>query len=136
MTSPLIRIEHPSDGMGVYRTSGVNISDHPKLNWFIERHATYNPNGMKTPHAEGLTFISGMHLCAFRNIEEFMQYVHPEEVVFIVDLGFKIYEIKSSDVQFGQKQAIFVHDSVISKKDVSDDVYKICKLLIFQTIPT
>jgi hypothetical protein len=117
----IVRIEHIRDGQGIWRSKYNVYYMFPELS---ERHATYNPNGMKTPYADGMTFIEDEHYCAYTSIHKLRKWVKPEEIKELTKHGYRVYLLKvpTGKVQIGKskQQAVFRKEDIYSQIDITD----------------
>jgi len=122
----IIRIEH-ADGWGMFRPknndrwsvgddSGIKCLDD-----LWERHSSWNVGGMPIPHNDGIDMAKGNKewFCAFKNIEEFKQWIKPEEMRELIKKNFKVLLLDVFDFQEGEKQVVYTKESILSIKDIS-----------------
>lgn len=117
-TIKAIRIEHPEDGYGLFRTQAIDVDDFaPPI---FERHSTNNPDGMPAPGAEGLSLIKGgfTWFCAY-TLRSFNKWLYEDEIKTLIKNGFRVYEIEAEVYQKGKEQILYTNDGLINKMDIS-----------------
>ena len=121
----VIRIEHPSDGQGLWRSGGDDIilDRHSKYSDINCRHSTDKyPNFIEDDELrEQLSFneLEKYHF-AFLNLEQFREALTNEEVKECInDLGFRVLMLDVTDYFTSSYQAVFNKESIISSKDIS-----------------
>lgn len=120
----VIRVEH-TDGNGMFRNSiaPVHEVDNYLMQNMWNRHSTWaRGGGMPTPSNDNIN-IGKDDLdwyCAFRGLEEFNQWVYPEEAKKLIELGYRIYSLEVTNFQIGDKQVVYTKESIIEKNDLSD----------------
>lgn len=122
----IIRIEH-SDGWGMFRSKDNDrwtVGDYSGVKCLDElwdRHSSWNEGGMPLPDNDGIK----MHkeykewFCAFKSMEEFKQWVKPEEIKELIKRDFKVLLLDVTDFQEGEKQIVYTKESILSAKDIS-----------------
>jgi len=114
----LVRVEHPSDGYGMWRTDN-SISKIYGLDDLLERHSAYT-DGMPTPQQENLG-MTGKHFCAYNSIEQIQQWVKPDEFKILFENGFIVLLLEVSECQTGEAQYIPCENAM---KVLCDRIYK------------
>jgi hypothetical protein len=115
----IVRIEHINDGYGLFRSEdgfGFNIdrlSCNDELN--IRHGKMLNPNG------EGLNLYKHDKewFCAYKNIEQFSNWIDKDWVEEILSVGFDIYLLSVTEYQIGRDQVIFTKESIIKKEIIN-----------------
>lgn len=123
----IIRIEHKSDGFGMFRSKLNECDDNPTRvevggggNDILEelwlRHNNFN-----TPYKDGLDM--GLRFkewfCAFKSIEQIQQWILPDEFQVLLDNNFHILLLIVTEYQEGDHQIVFTKESIISSQDIS-----------------
>lgn len=55
----------------------------------------------------------------FNSLEELLQRVTEEEIVELIQMGFKVYEIQANQVISSNFQSIFKEENIIEKNNIS-----------------
>lgn len=115
----VIRIEHPSDGKGIWRSKGNNEKaiweDFSFINELESKHEDF-----PTPYAEKLlTFTDSSYFCAFKSIEQINQWIEKEWWKEIISFGFKIYMIDLSEYLEGEYQICYQKQYILQQKDIT-----------------
>jgi hypothetical protein len=119
MNRSIVRIEHPSQGKGLWTTR--NAYDEALYHQFsfvddlVVKHRAF-----PTPWEEGLFSIGTHDFCAFKSIEQLQLWIDKEWWEEIFELGFKVYIIDVSEYQEGTHQILFQKQHVLQTKDISD----------------
>jgi len=132
-----IRIEHPSDGYGIFweREKGINYLKDRGVRHAKDMVTTFNFNlkdvayGEVWSRHEEMTyaycidgFRSGIHFCAYISEKDMLgRWIYEDELLEIISYGFRVYELKVSDWLEDDRgeQIMFTLDSVVSKKDIT-----------------
>lgn len=123
----VIRIEHPSDGNGLFKSSISRYNDYMYygadsedivLKELFDRHN----NGFPNPRKDGLEISkdSKEWFCAFKSMDQMRKWIKHEEFITIKKLGFKILAHEVTEFQEGEHQIIFTKESIVEKMDVTD----------------
>ena len=113
----IIRIEHPSDGKGIWR-SNTTVYDTLSNIWeFVSRHRQF-PN--PTYEGDVTGFIEGIHYCAFKSIEQLQEWVYKDEIKELLELGFKVYMLDVSNWLEGNYQICYKKEDILQQKDISE----------------
>lgn len=121
----IIRIEHKSDGFGIFRSklkdgnpSRVEVGggEDDILFELWERH-----NDFYTPFEDGLDIELGFKewFCAFKSIEQIQQWILPDEFKVLLENDFNILLLTVTEYQEGEHQVIFTKESIVSTQDIS-----------------
>jgi len=129
----IIRIEHPSDGIGIFttrnkgermwkytsedhKTNPVCIFDYSpsSIGEFVFRHRDFP---MAEIDCEG--FIIDEHYCAYISVEQVQQWIMPEELNQLIDLGFRIYILDISQWIEGKYQIAYKKEHILQQKDIT-----------------
>lgn len=122
----IIRIEHPSDGQGLWNSRKNNIckiESHSLYKTIRNRHITDKYPTFSRDY-ELNTQISYVDLIsyhfAFLNLEQFKEALTSEEIKECInDLGFQVLMLDVTDYFTSSYQAIFNKNSIVSSKDIS-----------------
>lgn len=121
----LIRIEHPEDGKGLWRSQKDGISRidyHSQEPVITDRHSKwmfptpYEDAGLRAiwPHLEG------RYLFGFLSIEQLKTALTPEEMDECIEsLGFRVYLIEADDMIVTEFQGVFDPDTIVEKTDIT-----------------
>lgn len=111
------RVEH-EDGLGIYRTNCVTISDLDEFISLVERHC-----GMPTPTRDpgiGHVFDEDYHVCAFRSIADLRKWIKEEELHLLVELGFSVYKVKLEEGFIeGDYQVVYDPRRIVKKLNIT-----------------
>ena len=116
-----IRIEHPNDGNGLWMSKN-------DLGEFIIDDTTSCYSSLLLRHEKFLTpcndknmkgFTEGMHFCAFKSMKQLQQWVLPEEIKEIIQLGFKVYLLELSECIEGEYQIGYDKACITKKEDIT-----------------
>lgn len=124
-----IRIEHPSDGIGIFvtrykdergeYTSGYMVAkfDYEPFDVgdMCNRHYKFN-----TPREDHISFEVGKHFCAYKTIEQVNEWITHDEMLQLIDYGFAVYVLELSDILEGEHQIMFDKDNIIERKDITE----------------
>lgn len=123
-----IRIEH-EDGQGMFIVEqcdelGMEIGTrYDKIVGpeFLPTIRQRHTGVFKGPGRETFAdqFISGKHFFAYKSIEQLRQWVFPEEMIQLLDRGYKVYLLNLSEAIEGEMQIIYMKKDIISKQDIS-----------------
>lgn len=125
----VIRIEHPSNGKGLFRSNVIR--KHSRWKFISNRHTNifkfpsfYYDEKLKYQYYDKHSTPSDQYLYkykfAFHNIAQLSSALTADELKECINkLGFKILEIKLSSFIESPYQVIFTQDDVISIKDIS-----------------
>lgn len=117
----IIRIEHPSDGKGIWRSKdkdGDKYIDSLSNYWdFDARHCKF-PN--PTYEGDVTGFIAGIHYCAFKSIEQLQEWVYKNEIKELLEMGFKVYMLDVSNWLEGNYQICYKKEDILQQKDISE----------------
>lgn len=121
-----VRIEDPRTGHGVWR------SEDEHGDYIVDNLSTYNDFSLRhcnfpTMYAEFYSSkwighdlkLLDEHFCAFKSIEQLQKWVTKEELKELIELGFKVYLIETSECLEGRYQIAFRKEAIIEKKDIS-----------------
>jgi len=117
----IIRLEHENSGDGLFRhQDDFGKAIYRQLNCFESLRDRYET--FKTPYEEPLLKreMSEKYYCAFKSLDQLSQWITSEEMMEILDYGFKIYVIDIEIYHEGEYQIIFKKEDIISKKDITD----------------
>ena len=121
----ILRIEHPETGYGIFTSSSTEIGKLMKTgaDWLLDRAYFYDRHDkFPTPsHDHGLKpYIRCLDdFCAFKSIEEFQQWILPEETKQFIKMGFKILLLDVSECMIGEYQVLFRKKNIIQSKDIT-----------------
>lgn len=124
----IIRIEHPSDGLGIFgsREAGElneyvwgefipTFNYNPwEVGYFMDRHRDFN-----TPDEDDLSLEMGGDFCAYTSIDQIQQWITKDEFTELFEYGFKVYMLDVSECQIGKHQAIYRKEHILQQKDIS-----------------
>jgi hypothetical protein len=110
----IIRIEHPSDGIGIFKTTRFDRNEAAR---FYKKHN----DCMNTPQEDKLDLKKNDKnwFCAYKSIEQFKEWVDQEWVIPILESGFNILLLSVTEYQIGGHQVIFTKESIIKKEIVN-----------------
>lgn len=127
----VIRIEY-LDGWGLFRSylyehrikssklqkvlSEKKLIGHHMLDQILERHQNFN-----TPYKDSLNMYLGdkTWFCAFKSVEQLLQWVTLEELKELQKHDYSIYEISVNEFQEGEHQVVFTKESIITKRNIN-----------------
>jgi hypothetical protein len=114
----VIRIEHPYDGNGLWRSVNSDgdavIDDISFFEELVDKH-----NKFPLPHEDNL-IMTGNRYCAFKSIEQIQQWIENNWWKEIIELGFKVLMIDISEYQEGNHQIIFKKEHIMQSKDITE----------------
>lgn len=114
----VIRIEHPYDGYGLWRSvnsDGDAVIDNISFLYDL----SVKHNNFPVPHEDNLTMYSSYY-CAFKSIEQLQQWIENDWWKEIIDLGFIVLMIDVSQYQEGNHQIIFKKEHILQSKDITE----------------
>ena len=115
----VVRIEHNETGYGIFLSKNgysFNCNRLSCYNSLINRHGK-----MLTPGGEGLNLSKNDKewFCAYKNIEQFSNWIDKDWVEEILSVGFDIYLLSVTEYQIGRDQVIFTKESIIKKEIIN-----------------
>ncbi len=115
----VLRIEHPSDGYGLFISHVTNtreMLENDMMNIIHFKHDAFN-----TPQEDGLDveLDDKEWFCAYKSVDQFKEWINQEQRAFIIELGFLIYVLEVDEFQEGRDQVIFTKTSIKSKTDIT-----------------
>jgi hypothetical protein len=120
----IIRIEHPSDGYGIFRSicteDRKNNRELYDLSLLLyDRHGN---NAFKTPHEDNVDIYEDnkQWFCAYKTIEQLLQWITLEEIKAIIKHGFNILVLEVTEYQEGRDQVIFTKESIQDQRNLND----------------
>ena len=114
-TRNIVRMED-KNGVGVFMS---RLTDDADIYTPIsDRHDAFP--SPRRDDGIGDLFLSGVHYCAYKSVEEFRNWIMPHEVKVLMELGFKVLLLTVTDCIEGQFQAIYEKANVLECKDISD----------------
>lgn len=111
-----IRIEHKSDGLGIFQYRHCfdenNNKIHNTLTMWPEisnRHANFN-----SPHEDDLDLFKDKKkwYCAYKSIEQMQQWITPKELKDLISKGYIIKLLNVEEYQLGKHQIIYTKQSI------------------------
>lgn len=122
MVTQIIRIEHPYDGYGLFRSSGYDqhvfeniIDSDSRLEELQDRH--YN---FPTASRELGYTMSDNQYCAFKSIDSIQKWIKPNEFKVIFELGFNVLLLEVSQCIELEYQVVYEKQYVTSKKIINE----------------
>jgi uncharacterized membrane protein len=125
----VIRIEHPDDNLGIFRSTRGNISFHSCYDAIRKRHNDESkyPNYFRDKELhtqveklEGEYSAIQHYRFAFHSLEVLNEAFTREELIEVIqDLGFKVYILEVSNWIESQYQVIFKPENIVNRKDIS-----------------
>jgi len=122
----VVRIEHEKNGLGMFR-SNANYRMGDEFNMRHSRFPTpYNDTlvgiGKLSTHNGYLDIRKDCKawFCAFKSIEQMNEWVTPEEIKQLLNMGFKVFSITTEVYQEGEYQVIFSKEDIFTKNDITD----------------
>jgi len=129
MSKQVIRVEHPADGKGLWRSVGDEIgsliNNHTKYEVICSRHsdATKFPSLWDDAElyeiAQTIDDIS-QYFFAFKSLEQLATALTKDEIKECInDLGFRILMLTVTDYHESNFQVIFKKESIVDKDDIT-----------------
>ncbi len=124
----LIRIEHPESGKGIFTH---RFAEWEYLKGFFDRHNNLpSPSSERESEEMKKVFTNARYrevmkgernewYCAYKSLEQLLEWVLEEEFETIVKFGFRFYSIKVESCITGNYQCIFKHENIIEKNDIT-----------------
>lgn len=114
----IIRVEHPQDGKGIWRSK---TNDE----WMCNKIS--NPTHMSVRHSifptpnrdKKLKSISPDEFCAFKSIYQLQKWVTKSELIEFISLGFKVYALTVSDCKIGTHQVLYKKEHIVTNNDIT-----------------
>ena len=114
----VVRIEHSETKWGLWRSKDENgyclieqLKCHDAIN---KKHLTM-PNAL-----EDLGSRDDNEFCAFKSIDELQQWVKPEWMQELIEVGFKILLLDVTECRIGEYQVLFNKEDIIQSKDITE----------------
>lgn len=129
MRTNIIRIEHPSDGMGLWRSLNTGgwsskIDRHSQYFKISKRHS--NPSVFPGLHEDDeLQYeAKDVDICdyhfAFKDLAQLEVALTREELKECIEvLGFQVFMLDVTDYYESSYQIVFKKESIVNKKDIS-----------------
>lgn len=129
METLIARIEHPHDGIGMFRTAFRPIwgdKEYYLYDRVLNRHSD-----LPVPHYDSIVgdpdetpldcLKDGLEwFCGYKSVDELKKWVETEELTHLITkYGLKVYAIKATQVQVGLFQSLFTKESITSKEDIT-----------------
>lgn len=116
----VIRIEHPSDGGGLFRSIKRMFVARCNLFTFHDelclRHNRFND-----PWGDGIPEFTYKHHCAFKSLEQLRSWMDDDWMKEIInDHGFRVYMIDLSEWLEGEMQVAYKKSDILQTKDISN----------------
>jgi hypothetical protein len=119
----IIRIEHPTDGKGIWRSKkdvecDINYIDTlSNFNEFLDKHRNFY-----TPYREPLIKdeFTDNHYCAFKSVEQLQQWITTDELKEFISFGFKVYTLDVQEWLEGEYQICYLKEDIIDTKDITE----------------
>lgn len=119
-----IRIEHPLDGRGPWRSDAL-LKRSKILDRMFDRHATWSANGMPTPFSDNINTTRWVDwVCGYNSLDDFRKWVRKSEIKTLKKYGFKVLSIKVKQIERGDHQCIFPAKEIISKRNIINNLLK------------
>lgn len=130
----VLRIEH-YDKKGLFRSEtfpGSNISkvedsmiNLPPLTTLSSRHLHAFPvppedHDQRTGKRLNLCKEGREWFCAYKSVDQVKEWIKPEEMEAVIELGFKIFLLEVEEYQIGSYQVIYTKEGVRYKKDITE----------------
>jgi len=110
-TITVVRVE--KDGVGIFCNDTIIYT--PEVRSIYRRHSEDFPN----PMGEGLEFDDDW-FCAYKTVDQFKEWVRTDEMIDLIEQGFRAYMIEVSNFQEGEYQVIYTKDSIVTKTDITN----------------
>ncbi len=114
----IIRVEHPQDGKGIWRskTNDEWMCDKISNYWKIsDKHSNFpTPNSDKK-----LNGINPDEFCAFKSIYQLQKWIIKSELIEFISLGFKVYALTVSDCKVGTHQVLYKKENIVTNNDIT-----------------
>ena len=106
----VIRIEHPSDGKGIFTNDHLVIGEREWLYRHSSMETAWEING----------FQREVHYCAYKSIEELQRWLTGEELKRIVESGFHILLLEVTEFIVAPNQVLYTKTSIIDTRLIND----------------
>lgn len=120
----IIRIEHPSDGHGIFRSKCTEDDKGNKelftLSFILsDRHGD---GKFKTPHEDTVDIYKDnkQWFCAYKTIEQLIEWITLEEIKLIIKHGFSVLLLEVTEYQEGTDQVIFTKEGIQDSRNLND----------------
>lgn len=111
-----IRIEHPSDGIGIFmQKDRESLSVHNFLKSVSVRHVQNFPDIKDEIGYE----VYKSYFCAYKTIEQLNDWILPDEMTEIINKGYKIYLLDLTEAKVTDFQVIFKKEHILQQKDIT-----------------
>lgn len=109
----VIRIEHPSNGKGIFTNSELLTENYYRAYW-VKRH-----NGMQT--ARNINGWDISFYCGYRDIEEMHKWLTNNEIKRFIRKGFVVLSLEVSDyIDTDPNQILYKKKSITKQEDISN----------------
>lgn len=116
----VIRIEHPKDGWGLFRSLETpcrarcsSFSFDTKMSI---RHQAFN-----NPWCDNIPEFTYDHHCAFKSLDQLRDWLDDDWIKEIInEHGFRVYMIDLSDWLEGEMQVVYRKSDILQTKDISN----------------
>ncbi len=120
----IIRIEHPSDGYGIFRSKCTEDEQNNKELYDLsmsvcDRHGDHKFN---TPMNDNIDLWKDnkQWFCAYKTIEQLIEWITLEEIKLIIKHGFSVLLLEVTEYQEGTDQVIFTKGSIQDSRNLND----------------
>lgn len=115
----MYRIEHKITGIGHFYNTMFIMANYYECVPYSRRHGDF-----PTPKEEGLSTIKdGLEwFCSYNSIELLKKFMLKQELEFLTDNEYRVFQIQATDVQVGEFQTLFTKESILSKVDVTEKI--------------
>ena len=120
----IIRIEHPSDGYGIFRSKCTEDDKGNKelSTLFFILSDRHGDGKFKTPHKDNLDLWKDnkQWFCAYKTIEQLIEWITLEEIKLIIKHGFSVLLLEVTEYQEGTDQVIFTKEGIQDSRNLND----------------
>lgn len=112
----IYRIEHSIDKKGLFTSNYFKLLHHPYMDELYNRHSL-----LPTPQLDyKLKYIDGDEYCAFKSIDDLKKWVTNDEMIFLIDRGFKILKLVVMHARIGNSQVLFKKKHIIAEENIAN----------------
>jgi hypothetical protein len=120
----IVRIEHPTDGKGIFRSNCTNdiINNKQLYNLSLKLCDRHGNDKFNTPRVDGIDIEKDNKdwFCAYKTIEQLLEWVTLKEIKMCIKHGFNILLLEVTEYQEGRDQICYTKESIIDQRNLND----------------
>lgn len=116
----VIRIEHPGDNCGIWRSNGKKGCRkrlHLKFSFIDDLGKKHNR--FPTPAEDFIVGFNRDYFCSFKSLPQMKKWIKMEWLDEMIKFGFRVYMIDVSEYIEGRYQICFMKKHIVKKEDIT-----------------